>query len=197
MIPGSHPPKEVGPPPRSLGLRPFTAATNDRADGPLLSIEYTSPRAIASRQALPPSGIAFAALSAKLVFSTATKLQPIAPSRLPLKAGSVAGVKTRAYFCRFSHPIHNSTKQVTMAKRRSRARARARRRKRDPLLVDGQYPRPLYVDYKDVDLLKKMTNRQGKIIGRRKSGCAALSQHAITKAVKRARYMALLPYVGE
>ena len=45
--------------------------------------------------------------------------------------------------------------------------------------------------------MKKLTNRQGKIISRRKSGCTAASQHAVTRAVKRARYMALLPYVGE
>lgn len=55
----------------------------------------------------------------------------------------------------------------------------------------------MYVDYKDVELLNKLTNRQGKIISRRKSGCAAISQHAVTRAIKRARFMALLPYVGE
>ena len=55
----------------------------------------------------------------------------------------------------------------------------------------------MYVDYKDLDLLKKLTNRQGKIIGRRKSGCEAVSQHAVAIAVKRARFMAMLPYVGE
>jgi small subunit ribosomal protein S18 len=81
----------------------------------------------------------------------------------------------------------------TMAKKR----IRTKRRKRDPLMVDGQYPRPLYVDYKDVELLKKLTNRQGKIVGRRKTGCSAVSQHVVTKAIKRARIMALLPFVGE
>ena len=55
----------------------------------------------------------------------------------------------------------------------------------------------MYVDYKDIELLKKFTNRQGKIISRRKSGCTAVSQHAVTKAIKRARFMALLPYTGE
>jgi len=54
-----------------------------------------------------------------------------------------------------------------------------------------------YVDYKDIELLKKLTNRQGKIIGRRKSGCTAVSQHAVARAIKRARFMAMLPYVGE
>ena len=80
---------------------------------------------------------------------------------------------------------------------RRRAKAKIRAKKKDPLYVEGQRPRPMYVDYKNLDLLKKLTNRQGKIIGRRKSGCTAVSQHAVTKAIKRARFMALLPYVGE
>ncbi|REK15946.1 MAG: 30S ribosomal protein S18 [Planctomycetota bacterium] len=81
------------------------------------------------------------------------------------------------------------------AKRRSKNKVRAK--KKDPIFVDGQRPRPMYVDYKDLDLLGKLTNRQGKIVGRRKSGCTAASQHAVTLAVKRARFMALLPYVGD
>lgn len=80
---------------------------------------------------------------------------------------------------------------------RKRTRARARTKKKDPIFVDGHRPRPMYVDYKDLELLEKMVNRQGRIVGRRKSGCTAASQHAVTAAVKRARYMALLPYVGE
>ena len=55
----------------------------------------------------------------------------------------------------------------------------------------------MFVDYKDLDLLSKLTSRQGKIIGRRKSGCTAASQHAVTQAIKRARFMALLSYAGE
>ncbi len=80
---------------------------------------------------------------------------------------------------------------------RKRSRVRTRAKKKDPIFVDGQRPRPMYVDYKDVELLKKMVNRQGRIVGRRKSGCTAVSQHAVTAAVKRARYMALLPYQGD
>ncbi len=78
-----------------------------------------------------------------------------------------------------------------------RAKAKIRTKKKDPIFVDGQRPRPMYVDYKDVDLLRKLTNRQGKIIGRRKNGCTAASQHAVTKAIKRARFMALMSYTGE
>ncbi len=78
-----------------------------------------------------------------------------------------------------------------------RAKAKLRSKKKDPTFVEGQRPRPMYVDYRDLELLKKLANRQGKIIGRRKSGCTAVSQHAVTKAIKRARFMALMPYVGE
>jgi len=80
---------------------------------------------------------------------------------------------------------------------KKRAKLASRTKKKDPIFVDGARPRPMYVDYKDLELLSKLTSRQGKIIGRRKSGCTAASQHAVTKAVKRARFMALLPYVAD
>ncbi len=86
-------------------------------------------------------------------------------------------------------------KRTTRARKRSKVRARGK--KKDPIFVDGQRPRPMYVNYKDVDLLKKLINRHGRIVGRRKTGCSAASQHAVTRAIKRARYMALLPYTGE
>ncbi len=85
----------------------------------------------------------------------------------------------------------------TRSRARKRSRVRSRTKKKDPIFVDGHRPRPMYVDYKDVELLRKMINRQGRIVGRRKSGCSAASQHAVSAAVKRARYMALLPFVGE
>lgn len=78
-----------------------------------------------------------------------------------------------------------------------RAKAKVRGKKKDPIFVDGKRPRPMFVDYKDVELLKKLTNRQGKIIGRRKTGCTAVSQHAVSRAIKRARFMGLMPYAGD
>jgi len=81
------------------------------------------------------------------------------------------------------------------ARKRSRIRSKAKRR--DPLFVDGKRPRPMFIDYKDVETLRKLVNRHGRIVGRRKTGCTAVSQHAVTEAIKRARFMALLPYVGE
>jgi small subunit ribosomal protein S18 len=80
---------------------------------------------------------------------------------------------------------------------RKRAKPKMRGKKKDPIFINGERPRPMYVDYKDLELLTKLTNRQGKIVSRRKSGCTAASQHAVTSAIKRARFMALLPYVGE
>ena len=58
-------------------------------------------------------------------------------------------------------------------------------------------PRPAYVDYKDVVSLKKMMSQQGKILGRKRTGTSAAFQRAVTTAIKRARFMGLLPYVGE
>ena len=87
-----------------------------------------------------------------------------------------------------------ASRKTTLKKR---AKVKARGKKKDPIFVNGQKPRPMYVDYKDIELLKKLTNRQGKIIARRKSGCTAASRHAVTAAIKRARFMAMLPYVGE
>jgi small subunit ribosomal protein S18 len=69
--------------------------------------------------------------------------------------------------------------------------------KKDPVYVDGVRPRPMYVDYKDMELLGKLTNRHGRIVSRRKTGCHAASQHAISKAIKRARFRGLMPYVGD
>ncbi len=80
--------------------------------------------------------------------------------------------------------------------RKKRRNNRTRAVKKDPIFVDGVRPRPMYVDYKDIELLKKLVNRHGRIVGRRKSGCTAASQHAVTRAIKRARFMALLPYSG-
>lgn len=83
------------------------------------------------------------------------------------------------------------------SKSRRKSKMKTRTNKKDPLWVDGHRPRPMYVDYKDVELLKKLINRHGKIVGRRKTGCSSVSQHAVTQAVKRARFMGLLPFKGD
>lgn len=54
-----------------------------------------------------------------------------------------------------------------------------------------------YIDYKDVDLLKRFISERGKILPRRVTGTSAKYQRQLTKAIKRARQMALLPYTTD
>ncbi len=53
----------------------------------------------------------------------------------------------------------------------------------------------LYVDYKDTESLRKVMSGNGKIQSRKRSGANAMEQRMIARAVKRARYIGLLPYV--
>jgi len=55
----------------------------------------------------------------------------------------------------------------------------------------------LYVDYKDPKKLTKFTTDVGKIIPRRTSGTCARHQRQLVKAIKRARHLALLPFVSD
>lgn len=52
-----------------------------------------------------------------------------------------------------------------------------------------------HVDYKDVDLLKQFVNPHGRVMGRKRTSLTAKQQRAVEAAVKRARFMGLLPYV--
>lgn len=54
-----------------------------------------------------------------------------------------------------------------------------------------------YIDYKDVDLLKRFISERGKILPRRVTGTSAKNQRKLTVAIKRARVMGLLPFVVE
>lgn len=54
-----------------------------------------------------------------------------------------------------------------------------------------------YVDYKDIELLQRCLNEQGKILPRRITNTSAKFQRQLTKAVKRARHLALLPFVAD
>ncbi len=55
----------------------------------------------------------------------------------------------------------------------------------------------LYIDYKDVKLLQKFITEQGKIIPKRITGTSSGYQRELAIAIKRARHMALLPYVSD
>lgn len=57
--------------------------------------------------------------------------------------------------------------------------------------------RAAYVDYKDHKKLTKFTTDVGKIIPRRTSGTCARHQRQLVKAIKRARYLALIPFVSD
>ena len=56
---------------------------------------------------------------------------------------------------------------------------------------------PDYVDWKDIDFLRQFIPERGKIMPRRISGISAKDQRRIATAIKRARSMAMLPYVWE
>jgi small subunit ribosomal protein S18 len=88
-----------------------------------------------------------------------------------------------------------------MSKIAARAKARARKKKKraqqrnkvSRLTVD----RVVYIDYKDIGLLKHYVTERGKIIPRRITGATARHQRMLTRAIKRARQIALLPYVAD
>ena len=54
-----------------------------------------------------------------------------------------------------------------------------------------------YVDFKDPDFLMKLVNEQGKLLPRRLTGTSLKYQRKVAVAVKRARHIALMPYVGD
>ncbi len=54
-----------------------------------------------------------------------------------------------------------------------------------------------YIDYKDANFLLKFVNDQGKLLPRRLTGTSLKFQRKVAQAVKRARHMALLPYVTD
>ena len=53
-----------------------------------------------------------------------------------------------------------------------------------------------FIDYKDVAYLKQFTNAHAKMLAKKRTGIPANKQRDIMQAVKRARFMALLPYVA-
>jgi len=54
-----------------------------------------------------------------------------------------------------------------------------------------------YIDYKDPDFLLKFVNEQGKILPRRITGTSLKYQRRLSTAIKRARHLALLPFVTD
>jgi small subunit ribosomal protein S18 len=54
----------------------------------------------------------------------------------------------------------------------------------------------IFVDYKDVDNLRRMMSPNGKILGRKRLGLSAREQRMAAQAIKRARFLGLLPYTS-
>ncbi len=89
-------------------------------------------------------------------------------------------------------PYNKNDKGQDGAEREFKKRPIRRRKKVCIFCADKEYTG---VDYKDAAKLKKFISERGKILPRRISGNCAKHQRALTVAVKRARQLALLPYV--
>lgn len=72
-------------------------------------------------------------------------------------------------------------------------RGSGKRKKRCPFVSAGVKN----IDYKDTETLTKFITERGKILPRRITGVSSLYQKRLTSAIKRARHMALLPFVAE
>lgn len=54
-----------------------------------------------------------------------------------------------------------------------------------------------HIDYKDTDILKKFLNPHARLLSRKRTGVSAKNQRKLANAVKRSRFMALLPFIAE
>ncbi len=82
------------------------------------------------------------------------------------------------------------SKQGKQVKRRRRFGAGIREQTQCRFCREGTK----YVDYKDIDTLQKLLTHRGKIFSRKRSGNCAGCQRKVKTAIKRARFMALLPF---
>ena len=72
-----------------------------------------------------------------------------------------------------------------------------KRRKRRPKVCHFCVDKINHVDYKEIEKLKKYITERGKIVPRRVTGTCAKHQRQITRAIKRARIIALLPFTSD
>ena len=89
-------------------------------------------------------------------------------------------------------PVNKSDKSE-----RSEARMRRRTVRRRKKVCVFCADKNAVIDYKDVNRLKKFVSERGKILPRRITGTCAKHQRALTVAIKRARHVALMPYVQD
>ena len=85
----------------------------------------------------------------------------------------------------------------TDLKKLRKKRARLKKKIKCRFCPDGKPVRPVYIDYKNIGLLKGLIDREGKILPRRRTGTSALYQRAVRTAILRARFIGMLPYVSE
>jgi small subunit ribosomal protein S18 len=83
-------------------------------------------------------------------------------------------------------------RERTTNNRRRRAATGIRENTQCRFCRDGK----MYIDYKDVDVLQKLLTNRGKIFSRKRSGNCASCQRKVKTAIKRARFMALLPFTS-
>ena len=118
------------------------------------------------------------------------------------------GLKTMAYPIQKSTQLNMQQSVVTSLTRRrtnKMAQAQSEIRYLTPPTVDVKKKKYCrfkksgikYIDYKDPEFLKKFLNEQGKILPRRITGTSLKYQRRVAQAVKRARHLALLPFVTD
>ena len=83
------------------------------------------------------------------------------------------------------------------ARRGRRKKTRTKKKLQCRFLAANPDVRPIYVDYKDLKTLKQLVDREGRIMPRRRTGTSALYQRAVRKAILRARFIGLMPYIAE
>jgi small subunit ribosomal protein S18 len=89
--------------------------------------------------------------------------------------------------------ISAKAKTKVREKRSRKKKKKSNRQKISRLTVD----RVVYIDYKDIAMLKHYITERGKIIPRRITGASAKHQRMLTHAIKLARQIALLPYAAD
>lgn len=84
-----------------------------------------------------------------------------------------------------------------MARPRSSAKKRKKKKSSSRKVCRLTVDRVVYIDYKDVNLLRHYVTERGKIIPRRITGATARHQRMLNDAIKKARQIALLPYSSD
>lgn len=84
-------------------------------------------------------------------------------------------------------------KQYNGLQMQNQRQQQPRRKKADPLKTRGIN----YIDFKDIKLLSRFVNEQGKILPSRITGISSKMQRQLTLAIKRARHLGLMPFVSD